>query len=124
MSISSQSVVAFLTEFEALAEKEDFSLVENMIDENAFFRFNDGDFVGRRAIRAAFEKTWRGDPTIKKLAFTSRTSLSSPLITAALPRPTRTTGKVRSATSSSQFVVVAPASCSRDQLAFVSSTST
>jgi hypothetical protein len=63
MSISSQSVTAFLTEFEALAEKEDFSLIENMIDENAFFRFNDGDFVGRPAIRAAFEKTWRGDPT-------------------------------------------------------------
>ena len=69
MSISSQSVVAFLTEFEALAEKEDFSLIENMIDENAFFRFNDGDFVGRPAIRAAFEKTWRGDPTIKKARF-------------------------------------------------------
>ena len=69
MSVSSQSVVAFLNEFEALAEKEDFSLIENMIDENAFFRFNDGDFVGRPAIQAAFEKTWRGDPTIKKARF-------------------------------------------------------
>jgi len=29
MSISSQSVTAFLTEFEALAEKEDFSLIEH-----------------------------------------------------------------------------------------------
>ena len=69
MSISSQSVIAFLTEFEALAEKEDFSLIESMIDQNAFFRFNDGDFVGRPAIRAAFEKTWRGDPAIKKARF-------------------------------------------------------
>jgi ketosteroid isomerase-like protein len=69
MSISSQSVIAFLTKFEALAEKEDFSLIESMIDENAFFRFNDGDFVGRPAIRAAFEKTWRGDPTITKARF-------------------------------------------------------
>jgi len=75
MSVSSESVVAFLTEFEALAEKEDFSLIENMIDENAFFRFNDGDFVGRPAIRAAFEKTWRGDPTIKKARFYLPTSL-------------------------------------------------
>jgi ketosteroid isomerase-like protein len=69
MSISPQSVVAFLTEFEALAEQEDFSLIEHMIDENAFFRFNDGDFVGRQAIRAAFEKTWRGDPAVKKARF-------------------------------------------------------
>jgi len=69
MPISTQSVTAFLTEFEALAEKEDFSLIESMIDENAFFRFNDGDFVGRPAIRAAFEKSWRGDPAIKKARF-------------------------------------------------------
>jgi hypothetical protein len=33
------------------------------------FRFNDGDFVGRPAIQAAFEKTWRGDPSIKKARF-------------------------------------------------------
>jgi ketosteroid isomerase-like protein len=69
MSIAPPTVIAFLNEFEALAEKEEFSLIENMIDENAFFRFNDGDFVGRPAIRAAFEKTWRGDPTITKARF-------------------------------------------------------
>jgi len=49
--------------------KEDFSLLQDMIDEQAYFRFNDGDFVGREAIRAVFEKTWKGDPTVKKTRF-------------------------------------------------------
>ncbi len=69
MAITPESVSAFLVEFEALAEKENFELIEGMIDEQAYFRFNDGDFVGRSAIRAVFEKTWRGDPTIKKVRF-------------------------------------------------------
>jgi ketosteroid isomerase-like protein len=62
-------VVDFLQRFEALAEKEDFSLIGELIDERAFFRFNDGDFVGRAAIQAALEKTWRGDPAVKKARF-------------------------------------------------------
>ena len=69
MAITSESVIAFLAEFESLAEREDFELIESMIDEQAYFRFNDGDFLGRSAIRAAFEKTWRGDPTVKKARF-------------------------------------------------------
>ena len=40
-----------------------------MVHESAFFRFNDGDFVGKRAIRAAFEKTWKGGANAKKLRF-------------------------------------------------------
>lgn len=39
-----------------------------MIDERCG-RFNDGDFVGRKAIQAVFEKTWRGDPTFRKARF-------------------------------------------------------
>lgn len=66
MPVAADAVVAFLHEFEQLAEKEDFSLIREMIDEHAYFRFNDGDFVGRAAIQTAFERTWRGDPTIKK----------------------------------------------------------
>jgi ketosteroid isomerase-like protein len=62
-------VVQFLHRFEALAEKEDFDIIGDFIAENACFRFNDGDFVGRPAIRAAFEKSWRGDPTVKKARF-------------------------------------------------------
>jgi ketosteroid isomerase-like protein len=67
--ITADAVVAFLNEFEALAEQEDFALIHDFIDEAAYFRFNDGDFIGRPAIRAVFEKTWRGDPTVKKARF-------------------------------------------------------
>ncbi len=67
--VTPESVTRFLHHFEALAMKEDFSLLEDMIDDRAYFRFNDGDFIGRDAIKAAFEKTWRGDPTVKKARF-------------------------------------------------------
>ena len=69
MPITAEAVVAFLHEFERLAEREDFALIREMIDEQAYFRFNDGDFVGRPAVQAAFEKTWRGDPTVRKARF-------------------------------------------------------
>jgi ketosteroid isomerase-like protein len=86
ISVTAESVVQFLHRFEELAMKEDFKLLEDMIDERAYFRFNDGDFVGREAIRAVFEKTWKGDPTVKKARFylsdivvltTDRTSASA-----------------------------------------------
>jgi hypothetical protein len=67
--ISVEAVVEFLHRFEELAEKEDFALIRNLIDEQAFYRFGDGDFIGRDAIQAAFEKTWRGDPDIRKARF-------------------------------------------------------
>ncbi len=69
MPISPESVTTFLVEFERLAEREDFDLIRDFIDEQAYFRFNDGDFVGRTAIQAVFEKTWRGDPSVKKARF-------------------------------------------------------
>ena len=69
MPITAEAVVAFLHEFESISEREDFSLIREMINENAYFRFNDGDFIGRAAIQSAFEKTWRGDPTVKKARF-------------------------------------------------------
>jgi hypothetical protein len=53
-----QSVIDFLNNFEAVAQKKNFDLVADMVHERAIFRFNDGDFVGRAAVRAAFEKTW------------------------------------------------------------------
>jgi ketosteroid isomerase-like protein len=67
--ITEASVVQFLHRFEALAMQEDFGLIQELIDERAYFRFNDGDFVGRAAIQTAFEKTWRGDPSVKKARF-------------------------------------------------------
>jgi hypothetical protein len=69
MTIDAGDVVAFLHRFEELAMQEDFDLIRELIDEQAVFRFNDGDFVGRAAIEAAFERTWRGDPTIRKARF-------------------------------------------------------
>lgn len=63
------AVVQFLHHFEEQAMKEDFNLLREMVDEKAFFRFNDGDFIGRAAIQAVFEKTWRGDPSVKKARF-------------------------------------------------------
>ena len=68
-TVTAESVIRFLNHFEDVAMKEDFSLLEDMIDERAYFRFNDGDFLGRQAIRASFEKTWKGDPTVKKARF-------------------------------------------------------
>ncbi len=68
-TLTQDAVVRFLNDFEALANREDFDLVEPLIHEHAVFRFNDGDFIGRAAIRAAFEKTWRGNPNVKKARF-------------------------------------------------------
>jgi hypothetical protein len=67
--ITADAVIRFLHHFEAVAMQEDFSLIQDMIDERACFRFNDGDFIGRQAIQAAFEKSWRGDPTVRKARF-------------------------------------------------------
>jgi Domain of unknown function (DUF4440) len=69
-TLSKEVLVEFLNHFEELAEKEDFSLIEGMIHEQAFFRFNDGDFVGRAAVQAVFEKTWGSVPAgVKKVRF-------------------------------------------------------
>jgi hypothetical protein len=67
--ISTEEVVQFLHRFEELAEQEDFDKLEDLIHEDAFFRFNDGDFIGRAAIRTAFEKTWKSGPGIRKERF-------------------------------------------------------
>lgn len=67
--VSKASVIQFLNRFEELAEKENFDLIQDMVHENAFFRFNDGDFVGRQAVRGAFEKTWKGSANVRKERF-------------------------------------------------------
>jgi hypothetical protein len=55
--LTTESVVEFLHRFEEFAQSENFDLVEGMIHERAFFPLNDGDFIGKAAVRAAFEKT-------------------------------------------------------------------
>ncbi|MES2959511.1 MAG: nuclear transport factor 2 family protein [Pseudomonadota bacterium] len=67
--LTRQVVVQFLHRFEEIAAKEDFDLVQDMVHERAFFRFNDGDFVGRQAVRSAFEKTWKGSVGVRKERF-------------------------------------------------------
>lgn len=67
--LSFNEVLQFLHHFESLAEQENFDLIENMVHRDAVFRFNDGDHVGRSAVRAAFEKTWSGSAGVKKERF-------------------------------------------------------
>lgn len=69
LPLTRESVVRFLHGFEARAERENFDLVQDLIHPDAVFRFNDGDFIGLAAIRAAFEKTWKGAPNLKKARF-------------------------------------------------------
>ena len=67
--LTRDSVIQFLNRFEQIAEKENFDLIQDMVHPNAVFRFNDGDFVGRQAVRGAFEKTWKGSANVKKERF-------------------------------------------------------
>ncbi len=69
MTLSRESVLRFLDEFERIATKEDFDLIQDMIHDDAYFRFNDGDIVGKQAVRAAFEKTWKGSANVRKERF-------------------------------------------------------
>jgi ketosteroid isomerase-like protein len=67
--LTADAVLRFLHLFEELAGKEDFDLVQDLVHDDAFFRFNDGDFVGKPAVRGAFEKTWRGSEGVQKERF-------------------------------------------------------
>lgn len=67
--LTRDSVAQFLIRFEELAGKENFDLIQDMVHDNAVFRFNDGDFVGKPAVRGAFEKTWKGSANVKKDRF-------------------------------------------------------
>ena len=67
--LTKDSVVQFLNRFEEIAGEENFDLIQDMVHDNAFFRFNDGDFVGKQAVRAAFEKTWKGSTNVRKERF-------------------------------------------------------
>mgnify|MGYP000175354224 CR=1 FL=1 len=67
--LTSEGVIEFLNRFEKIAEQEDFELIQDMIHERAFFRFNDGDHVGRPAIRDVFEMTWQGRSGVKRERF-------------------------------------------------------
>lgn len=67
--LTADAVLAFLHRFEELAAHEDFELLQGLVHDDAVFRFNDGDFIGKAAVRGAFEKTWKGSPGVKKDRF-------------------------------------------------------
>ena len=67
--LTRDAVTQFLNRFEALAEQENFDLIQDMVHDRAVFRFNDGDFVGKPAVRGAFEKTWKSSAGVKKERF-------------------------------------------------------
>jgi hypothetical protein len=56
LKINAETVIQFLHHFEAVAMKEDFNLLIDMIDERAYFRFNDGDFKSLRFKVAVHER--------------------------------------------------------------------
>ena len=66
-TLTKDSIVQFLNRFKEIAEKENFDLVQDMVHDHAVFRFNDGDFVDKSAVRGAFERTWKGsNANVKK----------------------------------------------------------
>lgn len=67
--LTKESVIQYLNRFEELASQENFDLIQDLVHDNAVFRFNDGDFVGKPAVRAAFEETWQGSAGVKKERF-------------------------------------------------------
>jgi len=67
--LTNDCVLQFLDRFEEIAAKEDFDLIEDMVHDHAFLRFNDGDFKGKAAVRGAFEKTWKGSANVRKERF-------------------------------------------------------
>jgi ketosteroid isomerase-like protein len=69
LALTADAVLRFLQRFDELADQEDFDLLQDMVHDDAFFRFNDGDFVGKAAVRGAFEKTWRGSAGVEKERF-------------------------------------------------------
>ncbi len=69
VAMTKESVVQFLNRFEELGESKNFDLIADMIHDEAIFRFNDGDFVGKQAIRGAFEKTWAGSANVERERF-------------------------------------------------------
>jgi ketosteroid isomerase-like protein len=68
-ALSESTVIEFLRRFDELADKKDFGLIADMVHERAVFRFNDGDFVGRQAVKGAFEKTWRSGTDVRNERF-------------------------------------------------------
>lgn len=59
--ITEQQVLDFLERFEEAQGTADFDAVAPLVHPDGLFRFNDGDYRGLDAARAAFERTWALD---------------------------------------------------------------
>jgi len=68
-TLTEESVIQFLHHLEELGAQKNFDVVEAMIHDDAFFRFTDGDFIGKPAVRTAFEKTWQGSAKVQNERF-------------------------------------------------------
>ena len=75
MSVTPDAVERFLRHFEQIAMEEDFDLLEAMIDERAYFRFNDGDFIGPRRSERRSRRRGEATPRFGRRASTCPTSL-------------------------------------------------
>ncbi len=67
--LTSESVIEFLGRFDTVAAEEDFTLLQDMIHEHAFFRLHDGDHVGKSAIRKVFESIWQAASGVRRERF-------------------------------------------------------
>lgn len=53
-----QDLTYFLTQYETATNTHDFDQVQKFIAPDAVYWFSEGNFVGLKKIRAAFESTW------------------------------------------------------------------
>lgn len=92
--ITDEEIKAFLSEYEAAANSQNFDNVRDLIHPNAIFRFNDGDFIGHEAIRSAFENTWGQDIQDERYYLTNVRVISKDMKSATVTFTFNWTGRV------------------------------
>jgi ketosteroid isomerase-like protein len=63
--ITEPDITELFEKYEAASNAKVWAQVADMIHPDATYRFTDGDFVGRDAIRGAFEKTWSNSANVR-----------------------------------------------------------
>ncbi len=87
-------MLTFLRAFEEASASRDFDEVAE-IHPDAIFRFTDGDFRGRDAIRLAFEKTWAWDVADERYYLTNLRVLAADTHSASVTYDFHWTGAAR-----------------------------
>lgn len=67
--ISVDAVVKFMNDFDRLGDRKDFGLWSDMIHEKVTYRLNDGDFVGKTAVKGIIERTWATYRSVENARF-------------------------------------------------------